>query len=41
MRISHPRLALADIGEAARFLLRLSPACVVQEIVFQRPNEIL
>lgn len=30
-----------DIGEAARFLLRLSPACVVPEIVFQRPNEIL
>jgi short-subunit dehydrogenase len=31
----------ADIGEAARFLLRLSPACVVPEIVFQRPNEVL
>jgi NAD(P)-dependent dehydrogenase (short-subunit alcohol dehydrogenase family) len=31
----------SDIGEAARFLLRLSPACVVPEIVFQRPNEIL
>ena len=30
-----------DIGEAARFLLRLSPACVVPEIVFQRPDEIL
>ena len=30
-----------DIGEAVRFLLRLSPACVVPEIVFQRPNEIL
>jgi NAD(P)-dependent dehydrogenase (short-subunit alcohol dehydrogenase family) len=30
-----------DIGEAARFLLRLSPACVVPEIVFQRPNEVL
>jgi NAD(P)-dependent dehydrogenase (short-subunit alcohol dehydrogenase family) len=31
----------ADIGEAVGFLLRLSPACVVPEIVFQRPNEIL
>ena len=31
----------ADIGEAARFLLRLSPACVVPEIVFQRPDEVL
>ena len=31
----------ADIAEAVRFLLRLSPACVVPEIVFQRPNEIL
>ena len=30
-----------DIGEAARFLLRLSPACVVPEIVFQRPDEVL
>ena len=28
-----------DIGEAVRFLLRLSPACVVPEIVFQRPGE--
>ena len=31
----------SDIGEAARFLLRLSPACVVPEIVFQRPDEVL
>jgi NAD(P)-dependent dehydrogenase (short-subunit alcohol dehydrogenase family) len=31
----------ADIAEAVRFLLRLSPACVVPEIVFQRPNEAL
>jgi NAD(P)-dependent dehydrogenase (short-subunit alcohol dehydrogenase family) len=30
-----------DIAEAVRFLLRLSPACVVPEIVFQRPDEIL
>ncbi len=31
----------SDLGEAVRFLLRLSPACVIPEIVFQRPNEIL
>jgi NAD(P)-dependent dehydrogenase (short-subunit alcohol dehydrogenase family) len=28
-----------DIAEAVRFLLRLSPACVVPEIVFQRAGE--
>jgi NAD(P)-dependent dehydrogenase (short-subunit alcohol dehydrogenase family) len=28
-----------DIAESVRFLLRLSPACVVPEIVFQRPDE--
>ena len=28
-----------DIAEAVRFLLRLSPACVVPEVVFQRPGE--
>ena len=28
-----------DIAEAVRFLLALSPACVVPEIVFQRPGE--
>ncbi len=28
-----------DLGEAARFLLRLSPAAVVPEIIFQRPDE--
>jgi NAD(P)-dependent dehydrogenase (short-subunit alcohol dehydrogenase family) len=30
-----------DIAEAVRFLLRLSPFCVVPEIVFQRPGEAL
>jgi NAD(P)-dependent dehydrogenase (short-subunit alcohol dehydrogenase family) len=30
-----------DIAEAVRFLLRTSPYCVVPEIVFQRPGEIL
>ena len=28
-----------DIAEAVRFLLHLSPSCVVPEIVFQRPGE--
>ncbi len=28
-----------DISEAVRFLLRLSPACVVPEVIFQRPDE--
>jgi len=28
-----------DIGQALRFLLRVSPACVVPEIIFQRPDE--
>jgi NAD(P)-dependent dehydrogenase (short-subunit alcohol dehydrogenase family) len=28
-----------DIAEAVRMLLRLSPACVVPEIIFQRPGE--
>jgi NAD(P)-dependent dehydrogenase (short-subunit alcohol dehydrogenase family) len=29
----------SDIGEAVRYLLKLSPACVVPEIVFQRPGQ--
>jgi short-subunit dehydrogenase len=29
----------SDIAEAVRFLLRLSPSCVVPEIMFQRPGE--
>jgi hypothetical protein len=28
-----------DISEMVRSLLRLSPACVVPEIIFQRPGE--
>jgi NAD(P)-dependent dehydrogenase (short-subunit alcohol dehydrogenase family) len=29
-----------DIAEAVRFLLRTSPACLIPEIVFQRPAEL-
>jgi short-subunit dehydrogenase len=29
----------SDIAEALRFTLRLSPACVIPEIIFQRPGE--
>jgi short-subunit dehydrogenase len=32
-------LRTSDIAEALRFLLRVSPACVVPEIVFERPGE--
>ncbi len=32
-------LRTSDITEALRFLLRVSPNCVVPEIVFQRPGE--
>ncbi len=31
----------SDISESVRFLLRLSPWCVVPEIVFQRPGTAL
>jgi NAD(P)-dependent dehydrogenase (short-subunit alcohol dehydrogenase family) len=31
----------SDIAEAVRFLLRLSPNCIVPEIVFKRPGESL
>jgi len=34
-------IATSDVAEAVRFLLRLSPNCVVPEIVFQRPGESL
>jgi NAD(P)-dependent dehydrogenase (short-subunit alcohol dehydrogenase family) len=30
-----------DISEAVRMLLRLSPACVVPEIIFERPGDVL
>jgi NAD(P)-dependent dehydrogenase (short-subunit alcohol dehydrogenase family) len=30
-----------DIAEAVRFILRISPNCVIPEIVFQRPGEVL
>ena len=32
-------LTTNDIAEALRFMLRLSPNCVIPEIVFQRPDE--
>jgi short-subunit dehydrogenase len=32
-------LRTSDIAEALRFLLRVSPNCVIPEIVFQRPAE--
>jgi len=32
-------LSTSDIAEALRFLLRLSPAAVVPEVIFQRPGE--
>jgi short-subunit dehydrogenase len=31
----------ADVAEALRFLLRLSPACVIPEVIFQRPDEVV
>ena len=31
--------ATSDVAEALRFVLRLSPNCVIPEIVFQRPGE--
>jgi short-subunit dehydrogenase len=32
-------LRTSDVAEALRFLLRLSPNCVIPEIVFQRSGE--
>jgi NAD(P)-dependent dehydrogenase (short-subunit alcohol dehydrogenase family) len=34
-------ITTADIAEAVRFLLRLSPNCIVPEITFMRPGEML
>jgi NAD(P)-dependent dehydrogenase (short-subunit alcohol dehydrogenase family) len=34
-------LRTSDLSEALRFLLRVSPMCLVPEIVFQRPQEIV
>src|ERR1700736_2167803 len=34
-------LRTEDIAEALRFLLRVSPTCVVPEIIFARPGEII
>ena len=34
-------LRTEDIAEALRFLLRVSPTCVVPEIIFERPGEIV
>ena len=31
----------SDMAEALRFLLRVSPMCLVPEVVFQRPQEIV
>ena len=36
---AEPLIQPADIGEAVRFLLRISPNCHVPEIVFTRPGE--
>jgi hypothetical protein len=32
-------LKTSDIAEALRFVMRLSPTCVVPEILFRRPGE--
>ncbi len=34
-------LRTSDIAEALRFLLRVSPTCLVPEIVFERPGEMI
>ncbi|HWM09770.1 MAG TPA: SDR family oxidoreductase [Solirubrobacteraceae bacterium] len=36
---SEDMIQTSDIAEAVRYLLRLSPACLVPEIVFERPGE--
>jgi NAD(P)-dependent dehydrogenase (short-subunit alcohol dehydrogenase family) len=32
-------IATTDVAEAVRFLLRLSPGCLVPEIIFERPGQ--
>jgi short-subunit dehydrogenase len=32
-------LRTSDIGEALRFMLRVSPPCVIPEVIFERPGE--
>jgi hypothetical protein len=32
-------LRTSDMAEALRFLLRVSRACVIPEVIFQRPGE--
>jgi hypothetical protein len=34
-------LRTSDIAEGLRFVLRVSPTCLIPEIVFQRPGEIV
>jgi len=34
-------ISTQDVAEAVRFLLKLSPNCVIGEIVFQRPGKAL
>jgi len=34
-------IAPADLAEAVRMLLRVSPACVIPEVMFQRPGDTL
>ena len=36
---SHEMIQPADIAEAVRYLLRTSPACIIPEIQFIRPND--
>ena len=34
-------IRVEDVAEAVRFVLKTSPNCVIPEIVFQRPGEML
>jgi len=37
----HEMITTADVAEAVRYLLKTSPTCVVPEIMFLRPGEVL